>query len=200
MSPRTGRISNSAAALTRYPMPAARSSTRRRTARGQTDSARPANSPRNQHRLRFERNIALGLRQDAYRRIGVGGVPAGELRVVIQLDRSSPSRESHRRIRGSCRAPTGTCRGSDISAQDAVGVEDADLDVLDAALGQKVAEVADPASRMGTLLSVDLRLYETGGSIRFELTIPSAAPRGSCSRTCGPDRGRGRPGSSSSRR
>ncbi len=96
-----------------------------------------------QGRFRLEGNIALGCGQDPHRGIGVGGVPAGERRVVIQLVVRVPA-ENHVAESQILIERRHELIASEIfPAQDSVGIEDPDLDVLDATLGQKVASRAN---------------------------------------------------------
>jgi hypothetical protein len=101
----------------------------------------PAEFPQHQNGFGLVGDVAPGLGNDAYRGIGIGGVPARELGVVVELVVRIPAQnhvaESHVLVE----------RGEKLiaieilAAQDAVGIEDADLDVLDPALSQSLPQV-----------------------------------------------------------
>jgi hypothetical protein len=91
--------------------------------------------------LGLEGDVAAGRRQDTDGGVGIGGVPAGEFGVVVELVVGVPAEnhiaEAHVLVEGRQKLVAAEI----FSPQDAVGIEDADLDVLDGALGQKAANV-----------------------------------------------------------
>ena len=74
-------------------------------------------------------------RQHAHRGIGIGGVPAREFRVVVELVVRVPAQDHVAEPEILVERRQEFIAAEIFPAHDAVGVEDADLDVLDAALG-----------------------------------------------------------------
>ena len=91
--------------------------------------------------LRLEGDVAPGFGQDAHGGIGVGGVPAGEPGVVVELVVRVPAENHVAEAEILVERREEFIAAQVFAAQDAVGVDDADLDVLDAALGQKIANL-----------------------------------------------------------
>jgi hypothetical protein len=85
----------------------------------------------------FEGDVALGLGQHAHGGIGIGGVPAGELCIVVELVVRVPA-ENHVAEAEVFVEPREEFIAAEVfAAQDAVGVGDSDFDMFDAAVGQK---------------------------------------------------------------
>jgi hypothetical protein len=125
-------------------MLAARASTRRSVPRGHTDFGAPGEFSQDQRRLRLERNVAMGLRQEPHRGIRIGGVPTRELGVVIQLIVRVPAKNHIAEPEILVERRQEFFAAQIFAAHDAVGVEHADLDVLDAAFGQDLAYLSCP--------------------------------------------------------
>jgi hypothetical protein len=132
--------SNSAAALTANPMPSRALQHAPQSAARADRLGASGELAEKQHGLRLERNVAAGRRQHPHRGVGVRGMPAGELRVVVELIVRVPAEDdvAESEVLVECRQEL--VAAQILSPQDPVGVEDADLDVFDAALDQKVAD------------------------------------------------------------
>ena len=93
--------------------------------------------PKEQGRLRFVGNLAARGRQDAHRRIGIGGVPAGVLDIVEQLVVRIPAEDHVAEADPLVERRQELVAAEIFAAHDAVAVEHADLDVLDPSVAQK---------------------------------------------------------------
>ncbi len=87
------------------------------------------------------RQVAAGVGQQAHGRIGIGGVPAGVGDVVVELVVGIPAQHDVAEADAGLEAGKELVAAQILAAQDAVGVEDADLDVAEIALADDLAGV-----------------------------------------------------------
>ena len=115
-------------------MVAARCSTRRSVARGQTCFGRAGELGEKQQHVALERQSAAGAGQHAQHGVGIGGVPAGKLDVVVLLVVRIPTQHHIAEANALVERREEFFAVDVLAAQDAVVVEDADLDVMQPAL------------------------------------------------------------------
>ena len=118
----------------RSPSPGRVRCTRRSSPRGQTASAWAAKLAEEEQAVVFEGQLAAGVGQDAHRRVGIAGVPAGVLHVVVELVLAVPAEHDVAEAEAPVERGEELVPRDVLAAQDAVDVEDADLDVRDPAL------------------------------------------------------------------
>ena len=101
----------------------------------------PGELAEKEYGFRFEGDVALGVGQHTHGGVGIGGVPAGELRVVVELVVGVPAENHVAEAEILVDRRQEFVAAQVFAAQDAVGVDDADFDVLDAALGQELTNL-----------------------------------------------------------
>ena len=101
----------------------------------------PCKLAQKKHGFRLERNVALSRWKDPHRRIRIGGMPAGKFRVVVQLIVRIPAQNHIAKSEILLKTRQELVPTQILSAHDPVGVEDADLYVLNAAFGQQLNDI-----------------------------------------------------------
>ena len=104
----------------------------------------------------LDRNRAAGLRQDAAGRVGIGGVPAGEGGIVVELVVGIPAQHDVAEAEAVIERGEEFLARDIFAAQHAVEIDDADLDVAEVAL-------LDQTARVGARLHI----------VRSHQTLPS---------------------------
>ena len=102
-------------------------STRRSTPRGQARLRIAVEFGQEERQVVLERDEPHGLRQDAHRGIRIGGVPAGELGVVVELVVGIPAQHHVAEAEALLEGGFELVAGHVLAAHDAVDIDDADL-------------------------------------------------------------------------
>ena len=108
-------------------------------------SARSGEFAEEEQGVLFEGDRPAGLRQDAHEGVGIGGMPAGEGDVVIELVVGIPAQHHVAETEAALQRREELDLGDVFAAQHAIGVEDADLDMGQAPLLDDLAGVGGSA-------------------------------------------------------
>ncbi len=127
-----------------------------------------------EERALLEGQRPAGLGQDAHRRIRIGGVPAREGHIVIELIVGVPAQHHVAEAEAAVEGREELGLGDVFAAQHAIGVEQADLDVGDAPLLDDLARLGRAADVFG------LQRHEIPPPVRRHSALALAALSNRC--------------------
>ena len=141
----------------------------------------PRKLAQKKHGFRLEWNVALSRRKNPHRGIRIGGMPAGKFRVVVELIVRIPAQNHIAKSKILLDARQELVPAQIFSAHDPVGVENADLYVLNGAFRQQLDDIGVLLQRLGAsriwlFTTIDRLIVRDCGRRNLGIGMSSTAP------------------------